>query len=66
MINQFTWLDIYLIGMVLTFALALIVNHCRKPVHKDEFHILVLASVIWPMPVLIGFVDAVFIWVRRK
>lgn len=64
--NQLDGLDIYIIGEVLTFALALIVNHRRKPENKDGYHILAMASLLWPITVLIGFLDACFIWVRRK
>ena len=70
MINQFTWLDIYLIGMVITFALALIVNHRRKLNETDPIHILVMASLLWPITIFIGSVDLIvnscFIWSSRR
>ncbi|MFU0816089.1 MAG: hypothetical protein ACFWUG_19015 [Rahnella inusitata] len=68
--NQFDEVVIYMVCVVLTFALALIVNRSRKPEHKDEIHILAIASVLWPITIFIGFVSLIvnycFIWGMRR
>lgn len=68
--NQFNEVVIYMFCVVLTFALALIVNRMRKPEQKDEIHILVMASVLWPITIFIGFVSLIvnycFIWGMRR